>query len=187
VNHAPSPVAAPVRDVIDPEFDQVYLRHARGVYRHAIRVAQGNRQRAEDATQKAFLEAWRDWDRFRLLPPRRQLSWLSVCAHNGVIDSWRKDGAEHPVEVIPDQPTRETTEDLAVSKVVLERFWKGGIAMPERARRAAYLHWHEGWTKVGIADYLGVDRATVKRDLDAMRAIAQEQLEKEALGSRREP
>ena len=70
-----------------------------------------------------------------------------------------------------------------MSALTLDRFWKVTSPMPQRARRAAYLRWHEDWTMDGIAAYLGVDRATVARDLRVVRALAQEQL----ADDRREP
>jgi Ni/Co efflux regulator RcnB len=37
------------------------------------------------------MAAWRDWSRFRLLPPERQLAWLRTRARWLVIDSWRRE------------------------------------------------------------------------------------------------
>jgi RNA polymerase sigma factor (sigma-70 family) len=130
------------------------------------------------------MAAWRDWTRFQLLPPERQLTWLRRRARWLVIDSWRREaGSELPSDDIPDQPAPETIEDLALSAVTLDRFWKVISPMPQRARRAAYLRWHEDWTMDSIAAYLGIDRATVARDLRVVRALAQEQL----ADDRREP
>jgi RNA polymerase sigma factor (sigma-70 family) len=178
VNRASNLVSAPDPGVPDQQaVEQAYLLHAADVRRHATRAAQGDRQRAEEATQDAFMAAWRDWTRFRLLPPEQQLTWLRRRARWLVIDSWRREaGPELPSDDIPDQPAPETIEDVALSAVTLDRFWKVISAMPERARRAAYLRWHEDWTMDGIAARLGIDRATVARDLRVVRALAQEQL-----------
>jgi RNA polymerase sigma factor (sigma-70 family) len=178
VNRASSLISAPDPGVPTPEeVEQAYLLHAADVRRHATRAAQGDRQRAEEATQDAFMAAWRDWTRFRLLPPELQLNWLCRRARWLVIDSWRREaGPELPSDDIPDQPAPEIIEDLALSAVTLDRFWKIISAMPQRARRAAYLRWHEDWTMDSIAARLGIDRATVARDLHAVRALAQEQL-----------
>ena len=89
--------------------------------------------------------------------------------------------------VTPPAPPRVTAtgprRDLALSAVTLDRFWKVMGAMPQRARRAAYLRWHEDQTMDSIAARLGIDRATVARDLRVVRALAQEQL----ADDRREP
>jgi len=185
VNRGPSLVSAPDPGVPNrEEVEQAYLLHAADVRRHAVGAAQGDRQRGEEATQNAFVAAWRDWARFRLLPPELQLAWLRRRARWLVIDSWRREaGPELPSDDIPDQPAPETIEDLALSAVTLDRFWKVISAMPQRARRAAYLRWHEDWTMDSIAARLGIDRATVARDLRVVRALAQEQL----ADDRREP
>jgi RNA polymerase sigma factor (sigma-70 family) len=185
VNRASSLVSAPDPGVPNPdEVEQAYLSHAANVRRHATHAAQGDHQRAEEATQDAFMAAWRDWASFRLLPPERQLTWLRTRARWRVIDSWRREtGPELPSDDIPDQPAPETIEDLALSAVTLDRFWKVISATPQRARRAAYLRWHEDWTMDSIAARLGIDRATVARDLAVVRTLAQEQL----ADDRREP
>jgi RNA polymerase sigma factor (sigma-70 family) len=174
-------------DVVNREVDQAYRMHAEAVRRRALRAAAGDHQRAEDATQQAFLEAWQDWPRFRQLPPGGQLAWLAGRARNRVIDSWRKGRAELPADDIPDQPAPGTAEGLALSGHALGRFWEAvTTTATERAANAAYLRWHEDWTMAQIARHLGVDRATVKRDLDAVCAMARELLQAEDLG-RREP
>ena len=185
MNRASSLVSAPDPGVPNrEEVEQAYLLHAAAVLRHATRAAQGDRHRAEEATQDAFVAAWRDWTRFRRLPPEQQLTWLRTRARWLVIDSWRREaGPVFPSDDIPDQPTPDTIEDLALSAVTLDRFWKVMGAMPQRARRAAYLRWHEDQTMDSIAARLGIDRATVARDLRVVRALAQEQL----ADDRREP
>jgi DNA-directed RNA polymerase specialized sigma24 family protein len=58
----------------------------------------------------------------------------------------------------------------------LERFWKVVTTMPRRAARAAYLRWHEEWTMTRIARHLGIDRATVLRDLNSVIDAARDYL-----------
>ena len=167
----PEPQADP-----DVELRWAYLKHAPAVHRHAARAALGDYQRAEEATNDAFLEAVRVWPEFRLMPAAQQLAWLSARARWRVIESWRRSSRVVPVEVVPEAPTSGTAEDAALSTVTLDRFWKVVTAMPARAARAAYLRWHEEWTQAEIADHLGVNRRTVRRDLDAVSAAAREQL-----------
>jgi RNA polymerase sigma factor (sigma-70 family) len=176
VSHAPDPgFPCPGID-LDLEVRRAYLQHAQAVHRHAARAALGDYQRAEDATQEAFTEAVRAWSDFRQKTPAQQLAWLSARARWRVIDGWRSACAVVPVDALPEEPTPETAEDAAISAVALDRFWKVVTTMPQRAARSAYLCWHEDWTIAKISTYLGVDRATVYRDLSAVAAAAREQL-----------
>lgn len=143
-----------------------YRAHAHVVRRHAARAALGDYQAAEDATQEAFMEALRNWPKFRWLDPGEQRAWLCGRARWRVIDSWRPSSHEHPADALPEQPDPQAREDILLADITAERFWKViTTAVPQRAARAAYLKWHEGWTMTGIADYLGIDRATALRDL----------------------
>jgi RNA polymerase sigma factor (sigma-70 family) len=176
VMHAPdSGLPCPGFD-LDLEVRRAYLQHARAVHRHAARAALGDYQRAEDATQEAFTEAVRIWPDFRKKTPEQQLAWLSARARWRVIDGWRAACAVLPVDTLPEELTPETAEDAAISAVALDRFWKVVTTMPQRAARSAYLRWHEDWTIARVSAYLGVDRATVYRDLSAVAAAACEQL-----------
>ena len=60
-----------------------------------------------------------------------------------------------------------------MANITADRFWKEiTTAVPQRPARAAYLRWHEQWTMADIAKHLGVDRATVLRDLNSVLAAA---------------
>jgi RNA polymerase sigma factor (sigma-70 family) len=158
----------------DPELDlwvsQAYLAHAGTVYRAAL----GDHEAAQDATQEAFMEAVRTWPRFQQLSPGQLRAWLCNLARWRVIDSWRSTGAEYPADTIPDQPDPRNEEDI-LAGVTADSFWKEiTTAVPLRAARAAYLRWNEEWAMTEIACHLGVDRATVLRDLNHVLAAARQ-------------
>ena len=164
----PSPDPAnPDPDDLEAEVRQAYLAHAPTVHRHALRAALGDHAAAEDATQEAFMQAVRTWPEFRLRTSEKQRAWLCTTARNRVIDSWRVTCRALPTDSLPDQPEPRSLEDTVVSDITLDRFWKViTTAVLPRAARAAYLRWHEEWTMIGIANHLGIDRATVLRDLN---------------------
>lgn len=168
---APSAVSG---EGADPELDlwvsQAYLAHAGTVYRAAL----GDHEAAQDATQEAFMEAVRTWPRFQQLSPGQLRAWLCNLARWRVIDSWRSTGAEYPADTIPDQPDPRNEEDI-LAGVTADSFWKEiTTAVPLRAARAAYLRWNEEWAMTEIACHLGVDRATVLRDLNHVLAAARQ-------------
>lgn len=155
------------------EFSQAYRDHAPAVRRNALRAAFGNGPDADDATQEAFVKAYRDWPSFRRMPPGRQRAWLSACARNQIIDSWRKTRAEYLADAFPQLPDVRISEETVLAGITAADFWKEiTTTVPLRAARAAYLRWNEGWTNSDIASHLGVDRATVLRDLRKVRAAA---------------
>jgi RNA polymerase sigma factor (sigma-70 family) len=180
VSPAPGPASPPgPGDSRLEVISQAYLAHAEAVRRHAARTTFGDYQAAEDATHEAFMEALRKWPRFRQVPSGQQLAWLCGRARWRVIDSWRASNAEHPADVLPDQFDAQDGEDTVLAGITTDRFWKViTTVVPRRAARAAYLKWHEDWTMTGIAKHLGIDRATVLRDinavLDAARQLGEE-------------
>ena len=63
--------------------------HADALYAHALRLVNGDRQRAEDLVQETLLRAWRHPES---LDPRRGSvrAWLFTTARNLAIDAWRR-------------------------------------------------------------------------------------------------
>ena len=71
------------------DFERIYRRHARDVYRFALSVVR-NPLEAEDVTQTTFLNAYRALERGDR--PDRPRSWLLAIAHNAIRsrDRWRR-------------------------------------------------------------------------------------------------
>jgi RNA polymerase sigma factor (sigma-70 family) len=161
---------------INCEVGRAYLAHAEAVRRSAARAAMGDYDAAEDATQQAFIEAIGIWPEFRRWSSGKQRAWLCTRSRYRLIDSWRASSGEVPTEAPPDEQVSWSAEDVVLSALALERFWKVVTTMPQRAARAAYLRWREEWTMTKIAKHLGIDRATVLRDLHTVIDAAREQL-----------
>lgn len=161
---------------LDREMEQVFLEHARTVQRAAVRAAMGDHGAAEEATERAFMEALRIWPEFWGWAPGRQRAWLCDRARKRVIDGWRSASRMVPTESVPEESVFRSAEDIVMSSITLERFWKVVGSMGQRARQVAYLAWHEQWTRTEIAKHLGIDRATVLRDLRSVAAAVKEQM-----------
>src|SRR5213596_3634609 len=84
-------------------FEELYRRYARPVLGLALRRL-GDRGRAEDATQDAFVAIWRSARTYD--PARgRGAPWLYAVARNAITDGLRR--TPEPVAELEDGPGRE--------------------------------------------------------------------------------
>jgi len=177
VNPSPGPVSPPGPGVdLDLEVKETYHAHAAAVYRAACRATLGDCEAAKDATQEAFIDAVRNWAEFRQMHPREQRNWLYACVRRRAIDGWRASQKECLSDSgnFPEQPDPRGDEDI-LGGITADSFWREiATAVPLRAARAAYLRWNLGWTMSEIARFLGVDRATVSRDLTRVLVAARQ-------------
>src|SRR5947208_16033976 len=80
----------------------MFAEHGDALYAHALRLANGDRQRAEDLVQETLLRAWQHPE--ALDPARGSVrAWLFTTARNLAIDNWRRRSARVG-EVITDAP-----------------------------------------------------------------------------------
>ena len=80
---------------VEPAFEQLYKEHAREVYQYALALLT-NPADAEDATQTAFLNAYRAYERGER--PQKPHNWLIAITHNVCRMRWRQAGSR-PREV----------------------------------------------------------------------------------------
>src|SRR5512133_644539 len=80
---------------VEPAFEQLYKEHAREVYQYALALLT-NPADAEDATQTAFLNAYRAYERGER--PHKPHNWLIAITHNVCRMRWREAGSR-PREV----------------------------------------------------------------------------------------
>jgi RNA polymerase sigma-70 factor (ECF subfamily) len=151
----------------------VYDAYGGLVYTIAYRVL-GDRGLAEEATQQAFVKAWRaasGLDESREMGP-----WLATIARRAAIDLYRTESRRSgsPLEsVAPGHPSL-TYE--AESAEALDRVWRVREAVAELApeeQEVVRLQHFEGMTHTQIADRLGLSPGTVKsRSFRAHRRLA---------------
>jgi RNA polymerase sigma factor (sigma-70 family) len=139
------------------DFERIYRRHARDVYRFALSVVR-NPLEAEDVTQTTFLNAFRALERGDR--PERPRSWLFAIAHNAIRsrDRWTLrrpqevplDVAEHRLAAQPDDPP--AVDDL----------FRALGDLPDAQREAIALRELQGQTYPEIAEVLGVSVSAVE-------------------------
>ncbi len=141
-------------DALGRVFD-LYSRPVWGVAMGVLR----DRQLADEATQEAFMRAWRAADRF---DPNRSLApWLMTIARRTALDVLRRENR-------PTRGDHEPEQDAVVHLPGIERAWetwevKAALEqIPEEERQVVWFAHFHGMSHPQIADQLGVPVGTVK-------------------------
>src|SRR5919204_6888365 len=110
----------PLVDRRDPRaFELLYDRHGGAAYSLAYRIV-GDRSKAEDVTQEAFLSLWRSGARYDRARGSVR-TWLVGIVRNRAIDLLRRDVLQAPKlsfeeEGAPQQDVAEETDTVALRR-----------------------------------------------------------------------
>ena len=140
-------------------FDELHGRYSRAVLGLALRRL-GDRGRAEDATQDAFVAIWRSARTYD--PTRgRGAPWLYAVARNAITDGLRHGfGCSAELE---DGPGREPDPaDEAEAAWTAWRVHRALEVLPEHERPVIELAYWSGLSQSEIADRLAIPLGTVK-------------------------
>ena len=150
-------------------FEQLYRMHVGTVYGLCLRMT-ANPAMAEDCTQEAFINAWRNLHRFEARS--RLATWLHRIAVNAVLAQGRKRtevlGKEASVEDSLPESLRGPSEYDAGA----ERDLEAAIGeLPAGARHTLILAGIYGYTHEETAEMLGVAVGTCKAQLHRARRL----------------
>ena len=153
----------------------VYQSYGSLVYGVAYSVL-GNRSLAEDATQQAFVKAWRAADTF---DERREMGpWLATIARRVAIDVYRSEARRggDPIEsVSPADPALTSRPESAETVYDVWEVRRAVAELPDDEREIVRLQHFEGLTHVAIAERLKLPPGTVKsRSFRAHKRLAAE-------------
>lgn len=140
-------------------FEEIYRRYARPVLGLALRRL-GDRGRAEDATQEAFVAVWRS---ARTFDPGRGTGapWLYAVARNAITDGLRR--LPEQVAELQDGPGAEPDPaDRAEAAWTAFRVHRALEVLPAHERPVIELAYWRGLSQSEIAESLGVPLGTVK-------------------------
>src|SRR6188508_2185681 len=155
-----------------PAFEELYRRYVRAVLGLALRRI-GDRGRAEDATQDAFVAIWRS---ARTFDPRRGAGapWLYAVARNAITDGLRRTPAA--TAELQDGPTGDPDpSEQAESAWTAWRVHRALEVLPEHERPLIELAYWRGLSQSEIAESLGIPLGTVKtRTRSALARLANE-------------
>jgi RNA polymerase sigma factor (sigma-70 family) len=150
--------SAVVHDVArDLEFERIYRRHVRDVYRYTLAVLR-NPADAEDITQTTFLNAYRAY--LRGEEPLKPRHWLIKIAHNACLSRHLR-AVRRPQEV----PLEETIAAVRVppeEATKVEDLLAALGKLPFNQRSALVMRELEGRSYVEIAETLEVSVAAVE-------------------------
>lgn len=162
------------QDVSDEEavlLRSLHEEHGDALQAYALRLCQGDRQRAEDLVQETLLRAWRH--PASMDPANGSVrAWLFTTARNLSIDAWRRRSvrvAEVVTDQLPEQPPEVDEADRAVEAwTVADALNRLSPAHREVLRECFY----QGRSVAEAAARLGVPPGTVKsRTHYALRAL----------------
>jgi RNA polymerase sigma-70 factor, ECF subfamily len=150
---------ARVADGDRPAFEELYRRYARAVLGLALRRL-GDRGRAEDAAQEAFVAIWRS---ARTYDPHRGRGapWIYAVARNAITDGLRRT-PEPPAE-LPDGPGNDPDPaDRAEASWTAWQVHRALEGLPAHERPVIELAYWRGLSQREIAEALGIPLGTVK-------------------------
>jgi len=148
-------------------FNQLVERYQRAVYSLALRML-GDRESAEDASQDAFVSAWRSIGRFK---GGSFKAWLLSITANACRDQLRKRkrNPTTPLEelLIEPQagPSQESPEDYALRRELGKQIREGLASLPEEQRLAVVLFDMEGLTYEEMSQVMRCSIGTVRSRL----------------------
>jgi len=140
-------------------FDELYGRYARAVLGLALRRL-GDRGRAEDATQDAFVAIWRS---ARTYKPERGAGapWLYAVARNAITDGLRR--TPEPTAELQEGPGSEPDPaDHAESSWTAWQVHRALEVLPPHERPVIELAYWRGLSQSEIAKSLDLPLGTVK-------------------------
>ena len=149
----------------------LHAEHGDALYAHALRLSNGDRQRAEDIVQETMLRAWRHPE---ALDPERgsARAWLFTTARHLAIDAWRRREARVG-EVVTDAPPEPRSDVDEADRAVEAWTIAEALERLSPAHREVLVEClYRGRSVAEVATVLGIPAGTVKsRTHYAVRAL----------------
>ena len=140
----------------------VYRQYGRLVYAVAHKIL-GDKTLAEDATQQAFVQAWKAAATF---DPTRDIGpWLATIARRAAIDVHRRESrrsAQNLDDASPGHPAVVTLPPSAEQAYDMWEVRRAVEELPDEEREVVRLQHLDGLTHAEVAERLDVPVGTVK-------------------------
>jgi len=147
----------------------LHAEHGRRLWSYTLRLAGGDRMRAEDVVQETLIRVWRHPDVLSR-PPGAVRSWLFTVARHLLIDQWR---AGQDREVVTDEVPETATGDAWTDEVLDGWIVADALArLSTEHRQVILLCYFRGLSVAEASRLLGIPEGTVKsRTHYALRAL----------------
>ena len=148
----------------------LHAEHGDALFTHALRLCDGDRQRAEDLVQETLLRAWRHPE--ALDPDRGSArAWLFTTARHLAIDAWRRRSVRIG-EVVTSEPPEPTVLDETDRAVEAWTIAEALAQLSAPHREVLVECFYRGRSVAEAAATLGIPPGTVKsRTHYAVRAL----------------
>jgi RNA polymerase sigma-70 factor (ECF subfamily) len=149
-------------------YGELVLRHHAPVFASLYHLS-GDRDKAEDATQQAFIQAWLHLPGYQ---PRSSLrSWISRIAINAWLDGLRRDKYNLPDESVLEYmaDTRPEPEKALIIKQRSQTVQKALLALNDSTRAVLVLREYGGLSYQEISSALEIPLGTVMSRLNHAR------------------
>jgi RNA polymerase sigma-70 factor (ECF subfamily) len=150
-------------------FEQLYRRHSARIHALCLRMT-GNVATAEDCTQEAFVQAWRNLPRFETRSAFG--TWLHRIAVNAVLQQARRRGESLGAGDSVEREVADVLADHATVDPGRSRDLETAIAgLPPGARHVLVLVGIYGHSHEEASQLLGIAVGTCKAQLHRARAL----------------
>ncbi|HZP11133.1 MAG TPA: RNA polymerase sigma factor [Nevskiaceae bacterium] len=159
-------------------FEQLYRTHASRVYGLCVRLVNGDRAKAEQYAQDAFVRAWENLKSFR--GSAKFSTWLHRLTVNVVLGEHRLLKRWVSFEDLPEEsgPPVELTTVHPQARVGDRMDLERALArLPKGARAVLILHDVEGYRHEEISELTGIAVGTSKAQLHRARKLMKELLQ----------
>lgn len=155
-------------------FEVLYRSSVDQIYALCLRMT-SNPSEAEDCVQEAFIQAWKQLERFR--GDSAFATWMHRIAVNAVLGRMRKSKREQQrLEVVAEQAE---TQPLASKEGELSDLSAAIDRLPEGARHVFVLYAVYGYSHDEAGSLLGIATGTSKAQLHRARRLLAQQLEQD--------
>jgi RNA polymerase sigma-70 factor (ECF subfamily) len=136
-------------------FGDLYVHYLDDIYKY-IFYRVGDEKRAEDLTERVFIRAWEAIEGYE---PRGYplSSWLYRIAHNAVVDYYRADKGEKPLDAVAFTLADDSLgpEETLIKKREVSNLLEAIAQLSEEKQRLIALRFVEGLSHAHVAQILG--------------------------------